>query len=132
MNKLNGWKKMMVYTIMGLLSVVFILAGAFKLSGAEQMVSDFGRFGLPIWFMYFIGVAEVAGAIALWMPRLSAVAALGLAVIMLGALIMHLVYDSVSHAVPALVFMALLVLIIKIRFREVRNHASTARAADSV
>ncbi len=98
-----------------LATLAFLAAGSFKLSGAEEMVQNFARYGLPVGFMYFIGASEVAGAIGLWLPQkpvgpwpLKRLAAAGLAIIMVGAVVMHAVNDPIAQAVPAAVLLAIL------------------------
>jgi putative oxidoreductase len=104
----------------GLLTLGFLGAGGTKLSGAEEMVQNFSKFGLPLEFMYFIGACEVAGAIGLWLKMsiivpwpLRRLAASGLAIIMVGAVVMHAMYDPIVNAIPAIVFLALLVVLIR-------------------
>ena len=58
-----------------------------------EVVENFTRYGHTDAFRLFIGAAEVSGAIGLWIPRLAFWAALGLIIIMLGA-----VYTHVTHA----------------------------------
>ncbi len=79
-----------------------------KVLGVEQMAQGFTHFHLPLWFMTFIGVCEVAGAIGLLIRRLSALAAVGLAIIMIGAIYMHLTYDPPTMAAPAAVLLLLM------------------------
>ena len=55
-----------------LLALVFFLSGAAKLLGLEFEIQAFDRWGYPLWFMYLSGVVEVAGAIGLLLPRISA------------------------------------------------------------
>jgi putative oxidoreductase len=43
--------------------------------------------GAATWFRYFIGLVELAGGIGLLVPRLAALAAIGLALLMVGATI---------------------------------------------
>jgi len=71
------------------------------------MLEAFNHFGMPIEFMYFIGASEVAGAIGLQLHRTTTYAALGLLLVMIGAIASHLVFDPVQKSVPAL-FLALL------------------------
>jgi len=116
MTELTGVKKIGFYIVLIALSTVFLMAGGSKLSGAEMHVESFTRYGLPIAFMYFIGVAEVAGAIGLWISRVSALAAMGLIIIMFGAVAMHVIFDPVTMAIPAIVFTILLSIIVKVMF----------------
>jgi putative oxidoreductase len=99
----------------GLLTLAYLGAGAAKLSGAEEMVQSFTKFGFPPAFMYFVGACEVAGAIGLWLNMtivvpwpLRRLATVGLAIIMVGAITMHILHDPITMAVPAAVMLAIL------------------------
>lgn len=72
----------------GLLAILFLLAGAGKLGGGATEM--FAKWGYPAWFAIFIGVAEVAGAIGLLVPKLTRLAILGLTFVMIGAAYTHL------------------------------------------
>ena len=102
-----GWR-----ILAALLGLVFLLAGSAKLTAQEEMVEAFTHFGMPIWFMYFIGAAEVAGAIGLQIPKVSTPAAVGLLLVMVGGLGSHLLFDPPQRAIPALVLGVLLGLLI--------------------
>ncbi len=74
----------------GLLAAVFAFAGASKLITPPEMLAMMSPF--PVAFVQFIGVCEVLGALGLVLPlalkirpALTALAALGLTVIMVGA-----------------------------------------------
>src|SRR2546422_5249277 len=79
-----------LWIIQGLLAALFLFAGGAKLvMSADQMA---GPVALPVWFLRFIGVAEVLGALGLVLPGLLRVrpvliplAAAGLVIIMIGA-----------------------------------------------
>jgi putative oxidoreductase len=81
-----------LWVTQGLLAATFFFAGASKLvMSGEDMTSQMDL-GIPVWFLRFIGVCEVAGALGLILPSVSrirtgltALAACGLAVIMAGA-----------------------------------------------
>lgn len=91
-----------------ILVVVYVGAGgAAKLAGIPYVHSSFPRLGLPGWFGYFIGACEVLGAIALLVRPLSAMAAVGLAVIMAGATYYHATYTPIVQAVAPLVLFVL-------------------------
>lgn len=111
-NKFGKWGTL---GLTALATLAFLAAGSFKLSGAEEMIQNFTRYGLPVGFMYFIGASEVAGAVGLWLPQkpfgswpLKRLAAGGLAVIMVGAVVMHAINDPIAQAVPAVVLLAIL------------------------
>ena len=79
-----------LWIIQGLLAALFLFAGGAKLvMSADQMA---GPVALPVWFLRFIGVAEVLGALGLVLPGplrvrplLTPLAAAGLVIIMIGA-----------------------------------------------
>jgi putative oxidoreductase len=77
--------------------------GVAKLAGVPYVHSSFPRLGLPAWFGYFIGACEVLGPIGLLIRPLSALAAVGLGIIMIGATYYHATYTPVIQAAPALV-----------------------------
>ena len=85
----------------------------------DSTIGIFGSLGLPGWFGGFIGGAELLGGIGLLIPRLVRPAALGLIVIMLGAVFMHAtkIPDGLANGVPALVSLALLVMLLALRSR---------------
>lgn len=77
-----------------LLALVFLLSGAAKLAGMEFEIRAFARWGYPMWFMYLSGAIEVAGAIGLLLPRISAAVAMVLALFMTGAVGTHLIHNE--------------------------------------
>ena len=102
------------YGIWAAIIVVALLvsvAGAMKLAGTPALHESFAILGLPGWFGYFIGLCEVAGAIGLLIRPLSALAAAGLSIIMLGAIYFHVVHTPIGQTVPALVILLLCVFI---------------------
>lgn len=68
---------------------LFGLAGLFKF-GEEATVNFEQKFGYSDEFRIFIGIAELAGAIGVLVPRLAFWAAAGLAMIMAGAVYTHI------------------------------------------
>jgi hypothetical protein len=79
---------------------------------AKTLKEEFEYYGLPVWFMYLVGALKVASAVGLlvgiWMPSLIPVAAGGLIVLMIGAVIMHIkVNDKVTTYLPALLMLTL-------------------------
>ncbi|THV33669.1 DoxX family protein [Glycomyces buryatensis] len=74
------------WILQGLFGAFFVIAsGAPKLFGVEAAAEGFELIGAGVWFMYFIGVVEIAGGIGLLIPRLSGLAAIGLCLVMVGA-----------------------------------------------
>jgi uncharacterized membrane protein YphA (DoxX/SURF4 family) len=83
---------------------------------AKNMKEEFLAYGLPVWFMVCIGIAKVSLAIGLlvgvWIPVITKPAAAALAVLMLGAVAMHMkVKDPVQRALPAIAMFLLSALI---------------------
>jgi uncharacterized membrane protein YphA (DoxX/SURF4 family) len=68
------------------LAVAFVSFGVAKLTGQGQ---EFADIGAGQWLRYFVGAAELAGAIGLLTPWLAGLAAAGLAVDMAGATIIN-------------------------------------------
>jgi putative oxidoreductase len=89
-----------------LLAVAFLGAGGAKLAGVPMMVEVFDQIGMGQWLRYVTALVEIAGAIALFVPALTAFAALGLAVTMFFAVLAH-IFILPTPAVPALVLMVL-------------------------
>jgi len=79
------------------LALAFVGAGASKLAGEPVMVTMFDLIGAGQGLRYVVGALEVAGAIGVLVPRLSALAAAGLALLMIGATITNL---TVLDAAP--------------------------------
>lgn len=104
-------RTIMMWISLGLASFAFAAAGAAKLAGVEAVHASFAIMGLPVWFGYFIGLAELAGAIGLWLRRTSQYASAGLFIIMLGATYFHVVYEVFPKAIPAIVLALLTVFI---------------------
>jgi len=71
------------------LAAIFVTAAVPKLTGSHQMVQEFGLIGAGQWLRYFVGTAELAGAIGLLTPWLAGLAAAGLAADMAGATVIN-------------------------------------------
>jgi hypothetical protein len=92
-----------LWIVQGLLAALFLFAGGAKLVlPLDQMA---GPVTLPGWFLRFLGVAEVLGALGLVLPGLlrirpglTPLAAAGLVIIMIGATVVTLVGGMVAVA----------------------------------
>jgi uncharacterized membrane protein YphA (DoxX/SURF4 family) len=78
-----------LYVVSGLLTALYLFAGMPKVMGNAQAAEGFAKLGYSDAFRLFIGASEIAGGIALWLPKLAFWAALGLAIIMVGAIYTH-------------------------------------------
>lgn len=84
---------------------------------ASSMKEEFKTYGLPERFIYIVGFIKVTLAIMLiagiWIESLVFPAAIGMAIMMLGAIIMHLkIKDSLRQTLPALSLLVICGLII--------------------
>jgi putative oxidoreductase len=79
-----------LWVLQAALAVQFAAGGLAKLAGAPELVELFASIGAGQWLRYVVGALEVAGAVGLLVPRLSRLAALGLAALMVGATVTNL------------------------------------------
>ncbi|MDA0369738.1 MAG: DoxX family protein [Proteobacteria bacterium] len=89
------------------LAAVFILAGVAKLAQVKMMKDNFAKYGFPDWFLRVVGLGEVTGGVLLLIPGLAIFGATGLAVIMVGAIITHVMSKEAPMAAPPLVLLVL-------------------------
>lgn len=89
-----------LWAMQGLLALLFAFAGFLKISGSPEMVAMFAAIGAGQWFRYVVGALEIAGAIGLLIPRLSGLAALGLAGLMVGATAAQVFILGYGQAIP--------------------------------
>jgi uncharacterized membrane protein len=92
-----------LWTVQVLMAVFFLVAAIGpKLVGEAYAVEMFTRTGAGQWLRYLVGVLEFAGAIGLLLPRRSALAALGLVGVMIGAAFTQVVVlsDPVMATTP--------------------------------
>lgn len=76
-----------LWTLKGLLAVVFLAAAAAKLIGHPMMVSEFGMIGLGQGFRIFTGVVEAVAALMLLWPPSAFLGALVLLAVCAGAFV---------------------------------------------
>ncbi len=86
-------------------ALAFLAAGGAKLAGAGQMVAVFDKIGVGQWFRYLTGLLEVAGAIALFIPRYALYAAVTLMLVMAGAVFSHLTIVGGSPLPPIILLL---------------------------
>ncbi len=92
-----------LWTVQGVLAALFLFAGGFKLA---TPMADLARVSpLPAGFLKFIGVCEVLGALGLVLPGLFRVrlgltplAAAGLVIIMVGAVVVTAITQGAAAA----------------------------------
>lgn len=84
---------------------------------AKSMKEEFEAYGLPLWFMKLIGFLKLTLAALLiagiFVPVLIKPAAIGMSVLMLGAIAMHIkVKDPLVKSLPAFSFLVLSLILI--------------------
>ena len=122
-----------LWCVQVLLAVVFLLAGGMKiLTPAPDLAAQFTWVEHFSWAPKVIGVLEVAGAVGLVgpaatgiMPVLTPAAALGLALTMAGASVLHIGLGEYANLVPPLVLLALALFVAHGRLR---THPLSRRA----
>ena len=99
-----------LWTIQGLLALIFLFAGGMKLAMSTEELAAAMTLPLPILFVRFIGVCEVLGALGLVLPGifrirtdLTPLAARGLVLLMIGAVTITLATMDASMAILPLV-----------------------------
>jgi len=96
-----------LWVVQGFLAALFLFAGGVKLVATAAQMQ--GPPDFPLWFLRFIGVCEVTGALGLLLPGifrirtgLTPLAAAGLVIIMIGATTVTAVWMSVALALMPL------------------------------
>ena len=102
-----------LWIIQILLALLFLFAGGTKLYFSPEVLAAMGppnQVHLPGLFLKFIGVCEVLGALGLVLPglfkirpQLTYLAAAGLLIIMIGAVVVTIAGPGIGPAVPAVV-----------------------------
>jgi uncharacterized membrane protein YphA (DoxX/SURF4 family) len=99
-----------LWIIQALLAALFLFAGGMKLVMPIEDIIKQMPLPLPGWFVRFTGVVEVLGGIGLvlpWLlrikPRLTALAAAGLVIVMIGATVYTLASGEIASVPMPLV-----------------------------
>lgn len=110
-------RNIVAWVLQVLLGLAFIASGLKKFTDLAGTVAMFSGIGLPGALAYVVAGAEVLGGIGLLVPRFTRPAALGLIVVMVGAVVMHAtkIPGGLANGVPALVLLALLAVVFWLR-----------------
>jgi uncharacterized membrane protein YphA (DoxX/SURF4 family) len=93
-----------LWTLQVLLAAMYAFSAFGKLTAEAQNVAGFQAIGLGIAGMYIIGALELAGAIAMFVPRLTGLAAACFVALMVGAVTITLATGGGALvAIPAVV-----------------------------
>lgn len=109
-----------IIVALGLLNVWllrFNKSTAYRGGNARSMREEFAAYGLPVWLCYLVGFLKVTSALALlagfFLPELVLPAASIIAVLMVGALAMHVkVKDPAIKSLPAFLVLAMCLVIL--------------------
>lgn len=108
-------------------ALVFMGSGATKLLGVGGHADNCVRWGYPPWFVPVVGSVEVLGAIVLLIPRFSSLAALGLAVTMVGAITTRLRGGEIAQAIFPCVLLIILSIIAHSKWARLQTFIDRAR-----
>ena len=94
----------------------FAKATEWRGGDATTMQQEFAVYGLPSWSVQVIGALKLLCAagliIGIWVPGVTLPAAAGLAVLMVGAIAMHIkVKDPLKKSLPALTMLVMCLLV---------------------
>lgn len=119
--------KIALWIIQVLLALLFLFAGGTKLVLPIEMLTQSNspdHIVMPGWFIRFIGLCELLGGLGLVLPGvfktrqyLTPLAALGLAIIMAGAVVVTLMGEGVLLSIPPLITLLLLLFVAYARWR---------------
>src|SRR4051794_14500386 len=100
-----------LWTLQVLTAAVFVFAAIPKITADPMAVAGFAMMGIGPAGMLTIGLLELAGAIAMFIPRLTGLAALCQVALMIGAVTTTLAYFGPSMvAMPAAVLVAVAII----------------------
>ena len=114
-------KKISNYVILGVITLIFLVAGLQKVFGIDEMTHNMSELNMGGWKMFAIGFLEVLGVIGLWIKRTKLLSLFGLYSFAVGALAMHLTHnqDFLNHSVESTLMVLLIpiALMLDERFR---------------
>jgi putative oxidoreductase len=124
-----NWRVIAVWMVSVLMAGLFAWSGVQALRADDMIAASFHEYGYSPGFMKFIGNCELAGAIGLLIPRLRSLAALGLLVIMGGAIVTHARFHEWSHiGLPIVLAVALATVMVAERpFRHIARPSRPSR-----
>lgn len=94
---------LLVWAISILGGAIMITVGWGKLQGGPPWPEAFEGWGYPVWFRILIGLAQLAGGVAVFIPRIASYGAGLLVVVMTGALVTELLQEpQFGAAMPAI------------------------------
>lgn len=90
------------------LGAAHLIFGITKLIGQADLTKEFTEvWHFPLWFMYFVGVAQVLGGIALFTRPLRMPASLAMALIMIGAIVTTIISGQIANVIICAIVLVL-------------------------
>lgn len=117
------------WILRGLLAVIFLNTASEKLYVDLIPIASFEGLGIGSWLLFFVGLLELSGAIALLIPSLATRAAVFLAGVMIAVILMNLsiVGGSVLTAIAILIALIAVIADRRLATRENENASLRAR-----
>ena len=102
-----------------ILGAAHLIFGITKLIGQADLTKEFTEmWHFPLWFMYFVGVAQVLGGSALFTRQLRMPASLAMALIMIGAIVTTVISGQIINVIICFVVLVLCMLVFKHRVEQ--------------
>ncbi len=110
--------KVAMWILTGLLALLFVVAGSGKVLNIDPSPANFARWQLSMNFMHMIGALEILGGLGLLVRRLAPFAAVGLILLMIGAVRTGVIFHEPPHIFGPSVLIVLLGVLIWLRSRK--------------
>ena len=124
------WRLSLAWSLQIILAAIFTFTASRKFLADPLPVATVEALGTGQWLRVVIGIAELAGAVGLLIPRLSRVAAACLATLMLGAIGTHVLVIGGSP-IPAIALFLASILIVLLRRKYARHGGDQTQGAGS-
>ena len=109
-----NFKNIAYWAMIIFLAAIFVLGGVSKLTAMEMWQDRFvNQWNLPAWLAPITGVAEILGGLMLLIPKLTALGAAVIVMVMLGATGTHIMAGEWSRIVVTLVFGTMAAIVVK-------------------
>ncbi|MBS1510255.1 MAG: DoxX family protein [Bacteroidetes bacterium] len=111
-----------------ILGVAHLIFGLTKLIGQPGLTKEFTvLWQFPLWFMYFVGAAQVLGGLALFTRQLRMPASLAMALIMIGAIATTIVSGQWGNAAVCCIVLVLCLITFVARLKDLAIELATAQ-----
>ncbi len=91
-----------------LLGVAHVIFGVTKLAAVSPLVEQFHGWQLPLWMMYFVGVAQLLGGVGFFVRNIRLPSSFAMGLVMLGATVTVLASGHERAVAPLTILLAAL------------------------